>query len=284
MRWNKSRSLAMLINHPPLLFGYSTEHAILETYNGNHSNPMFKKNLAHFIIFISILIDHLPVFAWSFFPRAPEPELIIPEIPPPPRYTLIIDPAGGANAGREIDDAFEGTLTLEFAQALRKTIEEKLPGVRVIFTRLTGDLVDRFQNTSFANRLNPDLYLSIHISKQKEKDTKLFIYRLLYNPATDLWDKKVDELSLLPYRQAYRLHLQKTATISKTIYDECRKEKMVSCMPPQSFPFKPLAGLTAPAIGIEIGIRKKDDWQKCIPLLATAIEVIIGIEKPAGIV
>ena len=65
------------------------------------------------------------------------------------------------------------------------------------------------------------------------------------------------------------------------MYEACKKEERsvkLSCHPPLKVPFKPLVGMSAPAIGIELGIKKKDDWKELVPLLRRSIEQIITAE------
>ena len=247
---------------------------------------MHKKNLALFVIFICIIASCLPIFAWSFFSRTPEPTATAPTptlVSPAIKFTLIINPGGDArDPGREIDETFEQIISMQCAEAIKKELEQKVPGVRVMFTRSAGEIAEPLQNASLVNRLNADLYVSLNFFHQKEKANKLFIYRLIYNPKTDIWSKKSDELSLMPYTQAYRLSLKTSESISTLFYDECKKETAAEklptpliCIAPKGIPYKPLVGITAPAIGLEIGIRKKDDWKDIVPILIHAFEALV---------
>ncbi len=221
--------------------------------------------------------------AWPFFSRSPEREAPAVPLAARTRFTLMIDPAGDArNPGREINATSERNISMACAENLKKELEKQLPGLRVIFTRIAGETVDHLQNASFANRLHVDLYISLHFFHQKEKVPRLFIYRLLYNPNTDIWDLKNDELSLLPYNHAYRLHVKKMESLSAHLYTLCGQEAKalatpLVCMPPLSIPYKPLIGITTQALGIEIGIRKREDWKEIIPVLVAAfVDLIRG--------
>ncbi len=217
------------------------------------------------------LSSHFTLLPWSFFGTTPQPTPLIQT-----RFTLMVDPAVDArDAGREIDDTFERGITMQCAEELKKSLEAQIPGMRVILTRFPGETVEPLQNAAFANRLKVDLYLSLHFYETKEKTTIIHLYHVLYNPGTDFWGKKEDELALLPFDQAYKLSIKKTAPLIKALYEQLKKDERknnITCLAPLGIPFKPLAGITAPAIALEIGIKKKDDWNKIVPLLVTALE------------
>lgn len=235
------------------------------------------------MLFLTLTSPTLP-FSWPFFSRTPTPRAQIIQAP---RFTLMIDPAG--DPGRKIDTIPERTLTLQFATTLKKDLEAKIPGLRVILTQSDGETVDPLQQASFANRVAVNLYLSLHIVKQTDTTPKVYIYHPLYNPENDLWDKKSDTLTLVPYDQAYQLTLRKTATFATLLYQQCKqrayslaKERKFSiiCMPPLGIPFKPLSGITAPGIGVELGIKKKSDLEELATLMIEALECIIIQKSP----
>ncbi len=246
---------------------------------------MRTKNVAFFIIFISIMMSSLPMFGWSFFSRTPEPAAIV-KTTPLIRFTMLIDPARNTRDGVEIDGIAEHLLTMEFAQALKKEIEDKTPDVRILLTRTDNEIVEPLHNASLANRHNVDLYISLHFFSDKGKTRKLFMYRSLYNPTTEKWNKKSDELALIPFNQAYRLHLTESENFSALFYEEVKKAQELhnvttplSIHRPLGVPYKPLVGITAPAFGIEIGMRKKDDWKELVPLISHALHVIGGTQS-----
>ena len=202
---------------------------------------------------------------WPFFgSKTTQPTLPTPLVRP--SFTLMIDPSGDArDAGREIEDTFERTLTMQYAQELKKTIEGHLPGVRVILTRFQGETVEPLQNAAFANRINAQLFVSLNFYQTKSKKTQVHLYYLMYNPGTDLWGMKTDDLILLPFDQAYKLSIKKTDALAKTFYEHLKKDERtvgIHCHTPLGLPFKPLVGIVCPALALEMGIKKKDDW-KC---------------------
>jgi N-acetylmuramoyl-L-alanine amidase len=214
---------------------------------------------------------------WSFFSSQEEP---LPPVAPTPKKIIVIDPAGDSqNPGREIDDTFERSLTLQMAQELKTLIEEKNPQIKVLLTRSPGETLEPLQNISFSNRLGAELYISLHFFEQQEEKTSLFIYTLMFDPATDFLEKKGSELSLMPFDQTYKLSLKKTDEFATQVYKSCKeaaKTHRLICHRPLALPFKPLMGITSPALGLEIGIRKQSDWKKLTPVLAQALEQLVS--------
>lgn len=246
-----------------------------------------RRSLHLLIIFLVCICTPAGALSWSFFGTSePKPEQMLQVQAQPITFTLMIDPAGDArDTGREIDDSFERSITMQCAEELKKSLESHIPGTRVILTKFTGETVEPLQNAAFANRLNVELYLSLHFYETKDKNAKLHLYHVLYNAGTDFWGKKSDELTLLPYDQAYKLSIKKTENILKSLFETMKKEEKkyaLDCSAPIGLPFKPLAGIRAPALGIEIGIKKKDDWKALIPFFVAVLEPLIQSETTHG--
>jgi N-acetylmuramoyl-L-alanine amidase len=194
-----------------------------------------------------------------------------------PTKTIMLNPAGDSNTpGREIDDTLERSLTMHCCQALKELLEEATPSLKVLLTRLPGEAVEPLQNVSFSNRMGVDLYVSIHFYEHKQLKPELFIYTYIQNPATDFIEKKSTDLTFLPYDQAYKLSLKKTKESSSLFYSTCSAAKSVLiCHQPLAIPFKPVRGITAPALGIEVGLSQKSDVQKIVPLIAQALKTLV---------
>lgn len=196
-------------------------------------------------------------------------------------FTIMIDPAGDAQyPGRVIDGSFERGLTLQFAEELKERLENKYTGIRVILTRFSGETVEPLQNAMFANRLNVDIYLSIHFYHQKQNLSTIYIYQLLYNPATDFWQRITHPLSFIPVNKAYLINsaqAKKLGTILQKSLREQEKRLEYTCKDLLGIPFKPLIGIRAPALGIEIGLKNKEDWQRFIEPIFNGAALLIQV-------
>ena len=77
--------------------------------------------------------------------------------------TVVIDAGhGGKDPGAVVGKAREKDIVLEIALKLGNYIKENLPDVRVIYTRNTDVFVPLFERSVIANKINADLFISIH--------------------------------------------------------------------------------------------------------------------------
>ncbi len=209
------------------------------------------------------------LFGWSFFftdDDSPPPAVR------PVTFTVMIDPAGDAkDPGRVIDDTYERSITMQFAEELKKALEKNNKGLRVIFTRLPGEALESLQNVSFSNRLSVNLYISLSFFEESASKPSIFTYSLIYDPATDFIQKKGSELALLSYDQAYKVSLSKTKYYSQKFSASCDSRKL-TCHKSLAIPYKPLVGIMAPGIGIEIGINRKIQWKQLVKPVADALQ------------
>jgi len=196
----------------------------------------------------------------------------------PGTFSIIIDPAGDAQTtGRKLHDNFERGLTLQCAEQLQELLENKYPYVRVILTRFPGETVQPLQNAHFANRLNAQLYLSINFYQEAEKLSKLFIYHLCYDTNTLVPTKKT-ALAFIPYDQAHLESSSTTQAYARKIdqhFKQSQYRTIFSTHGIIGLPFKPLAGIKAPALALEIGLSSTDDWKAYCQALADSLAPII---------
>lgn len=197
--------------------------------------------------------------------------------------TIMLEPAGDAKyTGRIINDSFERGLTLQCAQELKKTFETLHKDFRIVLSRFPGEILEPLQNATFANRLKTDLYITISMYKTDAFVPEMNFYYFLYHPTTDFWPKKISQLSFEPYHQA---HVRKSLTskkIAQSLYASFQQLKPFAgnvqhCA---GLPVKPLIGIVAPAIVIELGLNHKNAWQALIPALAQQIQNIVPLILP----
>ncbi|MGE0206357.1 MAG: N-acetylmuramoyl-L-alanine amidase [Candidatus Babeliales bacterium] len=195
-------------------------------------------------------------------------------------FTLMLDPAGHAKyEGREIDDCFERGLTLQCAEALKKNLNELYPYVHVVLSRSAGQTVEHLQNAHIANRMKTDLYLSIHFYQEKEEKPSLYLYQFLYNTATDFWPYVDNGFSFIPYKHAYRAHTESSYSYGTNLLQFFNKKKYKRYFDCKGFfglPCKPLLGINCPALLIEAGLKKRNDWHCLAEALVDALETIIN--------
>jgi N-acetylmuramoyl-L-alanine amidase len=190
--------------------------------------------------------------------------------------TIMLDPAGDARTtGRTIDDNFERGVTLEFSQALKGALESLVPGARIVLTRVPGEAIAPLQNANFANRLNVTLFVSLHCYQDTETRPCVATYYHLQHPITDMWHKP-QSLTFYPYDNAHVTSVHTSVAAAQAAYKQLCSYKSISCKPSCGIPFKPLVGVTCPAIAFEIGIKHKDSWQNLVSPLAQTIAHCLG--------
>ena len=193
-------------------------------------------------------------------------------------FCIMLDPAGDAQyAGRKLDNNFERGVTLRIVHYIKDLLQERFPTLEIILTRFPGEIVTPLQNANFANRLKVDLYVSIHAYLETTTKPELTLFCFSYNN-NDFASPSSDILAFYPYDQAYKKNLSQTKEWSdtmRTILNEIHYAQLFLCKGPYFLPFKPLIGITCPAIACECGIKTEQDWKTYIEPLVHAISAII---------
>ncbi|MBN1549148.1 N-acetylmuramoyl-L-alanine amidase [Candidatus Babeliales bacterium] len=178
-------------------------------------------------------------------------------------FSIMLDPAGDAqNTGRIVGDSFERGITLQFAEALKHELEATYQSIRVILSRVPGETIEPLQNANFANRLNVDLYLSIHFYEDVKEHPQMYLYYFIYNPVTDRWNT-TRRLSFYPYDQAHLISIKTTQSWAQTLFNNLNQQKykkLFTMHEIAGLPFKPLIGVRAPALALEASLKSKRDW------------------------
>ena len=80
-------------------------------------------------------------------------------------FTLVIDAGhGGHDAGALGAVSKEKNLTLKFALAFGRMVEQNCPDVKVVYTRKTDRFVELYRRAEIANQNRADLFISVHIN------------------------------------------------------------------------------------------------------------------------
>lgn len=192
------------------------------------------------------------------------------------RFSIMLDPAGDAqHTGRQIDDSLERGITLQYAEALKKLMEELYPNIRVILTRFPGETIHPLQNANFANRLDIDCYVSISFYQDLQTKPHLYIYRFSHG---DDFVTQLPALSFCPFDQAHQINSARTKTWCTTITQILNRDEhkqLFECLGVMELPFKPLIGIKAPAFALEAGLKDKNDWNRYLKPVALALGALI---------
>lgn len=190
---------------------------------------------------------------------------------------VMIDPAGHAkNVGRRLVESYERGETFKFAEKLKDALNEKY-SIRSVLTRFPGEEIIDLQNASFANRLQVSFYISLHIYRDTAVKPKVYVYHLVYDPVVDLAKRTLDNLLFIPIHQAHFASIGTTTFYCrrmKEVLSRSGYQKQLDFYGPYGIPFKPLVGVTAPAIGIEVGIDEEEKWQDLIAPIVDSLSFL----------
>lgn len=187
-------------------------------------------------------------------------------------FVILIEASGdSAHPGRTIDDSFESAITFEIAQALKQALIKQDQNIKVLINRSAHEVVAPLQNANFANKLTVDLYLSIHAFYETEIKPRLFIYQFSYK---DPIIQKKESLSFYPIDKVYLSNQKQTDICASHIKKSLEHYTLWQTQGIFSMPFKPLLGINAPAIGIELGLKNRSEWTNYIEAIASALSQI----------
>lgn len=191
-------------------------------------------------------------------------------------FTILLDPAGDSkHPGRSLPNGFERGATLQFASALSKQITQQHPHVTVLISKKAGEPVEALQTANFANNLQVDLVLNLNFYEETSIKPVIFIY--YYQNQKIFSTREHLTLDFYPYHNAFMFNFDKTeayANLMQKWLAQAAYKHYFSCPPALGLPFQPLAGIIAPGIGIEIGL-KKNGWEPYLePILASLSEIL----------
>lgn len=190
--------------------------------------------------------------------------------------TILLDPAGDAKTtGRQLHDSFERGVTVQCATRLQQEIIAAFPFVKVMLTRLPGETVHELQNAQFANRMNVDLYISIHFFQEKNTVPSWYFYSMAQADDCIL---KPTELALYRTDQIHLLNQARTndyVTLFRQTLINSPYKKNFTYHALMKVPFKPLLAIKAPAFALEIGLKQSEGWQEVVDPIVHGLSSIL---------
>ena len=189
-------------------------------------------------------------------------------------FVILLEASGDTiHPGRSIDDSFESSITFEIAQTIKQRLLAQYPHVKVMLNRTSTETIAPLQNANFSNKIDADCYISIHAFAETEIKPRIFIYQFSYH---DDFIAKDNGLSFYPFDKIYLINQNKTNAWAQQLKQTFEKNSTVHVNGIYAFPFKPLIGIKAPAIGIEIGLKKSTEWHNYCDMFINGIVAIIN--------
>jgi hypothetical protein len=184
--------------------------------------------------------------------------------PSPAAISIMLEPAGDATCA-----------TLPCAEQVKTLLENRYGSrVRVVLTRFPGEIIQPLQNARFANRLDVNVYISIHFFIEPQHRPQIYLYQFSYG---DTRHGGSSALSFYSYDKAYLINAARTTAWGRAIQralEQAIPNPWYDVHAVSSLPFKSLIGIISPAIAFEIGLKSEDDWAQYAPLIADSLEPI----------
>lgn len=186
--------------------------------------------------------------------------------------TFMFNPAGDARIiGRCIGDVFERAVTMHYVQALQKSLSTVDQSITVVLSRKPGETIPPLQNAHFANCLGVSLFVTFHFYQELDIISHIFVYT--YKDGHSFMQLS-DECALYPASYAYLYNQKKTYRYAESIVSSLQKHSAnySYCVHnPISAPMASLVGIIPPALMIEIGLKKNEDWVDYIQPMTHAL-------------
>jgi N-acetylmuramoyl-L-alanine amidase len=191
--------------------------------------------------------------------------------------TIMLDPAGHAKQpGRQLHESFERAETYKCAEQIKKIIESK-SDIHVLFTRAPGEEIVPLQNASFANRTQVDLFVNIHLYKEEAEQPSINLSYLTYDTLLDQTHHTLKKTDFVPVNQAHCPALATTKRLSASIISNLKASvpsRWHTSPQALALPLKELQGITAPAITIELGVHRDNEYQEIAQHVANALMLL----------
>jgi N-acetylmuramoyl-L-alanine amidase len=183
-------------------------------------------------------------------------------------FKISLNPA--APTDRAICDYTEEYLAFEICQAIQTKLTAAHNQIQVNLTREPGAELSRIQIANRANQAQINLFLSLHVYQTcNSKPTINIFYYAKQRFCSNL---SFTNLNFINYSDAYLANCDQTINWGHKItnYLDQNKKQQFEIEPLVGLPFKPLAGIQAPTLSIEIGL-KNSDWHLYITPITEAI-------------
>jgi hypothetical protein len=226
--------------------------------------------LKRLFLILLLICTNSRAFWQNFFE---EPVLIKPK----PTYgaTLFFAADGcSTQPGRKIKNNFEYTLSHQCVHALRHELSTLFPSLRIEVSHQSNEMLEPLQLANISNGVPSDLLVMIQFYYEPGK-AQIHIWRCSYGQefVSRRWD-----LSWCPIDQAYLINKTKTESWATQLYNGLNAQNYNSWFTvhsPHKVPLRPMLGIIAPALLIEIGIKDDAEWANFVQPLTDSLQPII---------
>lgn len=226
------------------------------------------KQYLFFLLFIPIYSN---AFWENFFQ---EPCIAIPK--PTYQATIVLAPTGSSTTpGRKIKNNFEYILSHQFIRALQHELLEIFPTLQIRIPNECNVQLDPLQLATISNSAPANLLVKVQFYLETDIKSQVYLYRCSYGQefVSRRWD-----LSWCPVEQAPLINKTKTKKWITQLYSQLSTEQYkpwFTVASPIKVPLKPMLGIIAPAILVEIGLKDDAEWTNFVKPLANSLKPVI---------
>jgi N-acetylmuramoyl-L-alanine amidase len=197
---------------------------------------------------------------------------IFRELPEKKPFAILLEAAGdNLHAGRTLGELFESSFCWELAQQIKQNLEQKKSNIQCLLNRVPGQSLSPLANQNYANKLSVDLYVSINAFYSRDKEKSITLYQFSYH---DTFILKENSLSFYPYDKLYLINESVTKEWTRMIKKQLATNSDLTVKGPYCLPFKPLIGIKAPAVAVEVGVTDTTNIQELAMIISTALAMI----------
>lgn len=183
--------------------------------------------------------------------------------------SVLISPGGDSKKiGRYVLGGTERASALQFSEMLAQEIIDN--NMNALLSRRAGQEMSEFQIVGLTNKLNPDLFIAIHVCKIDAIKPKLSVYTLSYNNM----EQQTNSEEFVSLNKAHLKNKNKSFDIAKqvqTYLSQQENRRIVDTDKPFSLPLRILCGIMPPAILLEIGISQEEKLKSLVKPVSLAI-------------
>lgn len=188
-------------------------------------------------------------------------------------FTIILEATGDAvTPGRTIGNNFENAVSFTIAQHIKQMIDSTSAHIKIYINRTPTEIIVPLQNAQFANKLNADLYLSLHCYHHTNAQPRITLYQYSYHEPSIF---KKGSLGFYTADQVATINESQTTRWAQEFKVYLASQSQVELQGVYKLPFKSLMGIEASALAIEIGMAGEQDLPIVITLLANCLEQFI---------
>lgn len=195
---------------------------------------------------------------------------------------VVIDPAGSSkDLGRVLLEGYERAETLKFARVLKDKLSKKYK-VYPVVSRSASEEILSLQIPSFSNRLGASFFLRINMYREESVKPKIFFYHLMFDPLIDLAKRNFGVLSFIPLYQSHFINIGRTILLGTKMYEHLNQDfykKYFECYELKGIPIKPLVGVFAPAVLLEIGICQENKWKSLVDPIVDSLTFLKELSR-----